>query len=251
MDEKLTFRNAEGDGLSAVLGLPENPNGNGIVMLHCFTCTKHHRIMRGLSECLLAHGFTTLRFDFSGNGESGGKIEDATYTKMLGETAAAVAVLKKRGCKRIGAAGHSMGAMLALLAAHGDKRINAVAFISGSSQAARVREVFPPDAVEKAEREGVSRAFVYGRDITLKREFLLDVEKYNVGHAVAVLHRPLLIVHGSADEIIPPFHARQLHAWSNNHSRLEMVGGADHLFRDERNLARMRSLVCSWFSEAL
>ncbi len=251
MDEKLTFTNSSGDSIAAVLGVPERPNGRGIVLLHCFTCTKHHRILRGISECLVAHGFTTLRFDFSGNGESGGRLEDATYTKMLGEVSAAASVLRKRGCGRIGAAGHSMGAMLALLAAHEDKHINAVAFISGSSQAARVREVFPPETVEKAEREGQAQAFVYGRDMSLKREFLLDVEKYNVGHAVAVLHRPLLIVHGTADEIIPPFHARQLHQWSNGHSRLELMEGADHLFRDERNLSKLRKLVCSWFAESL
>lgn len=251
MDERINFMNAQGDAIAAILDIPEKPNGKGIILLHCFTCTKHHRVMRNLADCLSSGGFTVLRFDFSGNGESGGRIEDSTYTKMLGETREAVGILEKRGMGRIGIAGHSMGAMLSLLAAHEDKRIAAVGFIAGSSQAARVREVFPQPAIEQAEKEGSSEAFVYGRNITLKREFLLDVEKYNVGHAAAMLGRPILVVHGTKDEIIPPFHARQIHAWATGKKALEMMDGVDHLFRDEAHLKALQGIVCSWFSRTL
>lgn len=247
----ITFKNREGEELAAVLDVPEKHSGKAIILLHCFTCTKHHRILRGISECLTGHGFAVLRFDFSGNGESEGRLEDATYTKMLSEVHEAISYLRRRGFSKVGIAGHSMGAMLALLAAGQDRRISAVAFIAGSSQAARVREVFPPRAIEQAEREGSAKAFVYGREMVLKREFLLDVEKYNVGHEVAVLSRPLLIVHGSADAVIAPFHARQLHEWSGGHSTLEMIEGADHLFSGEAHLRRLRSLVCPWFREKL
>jgi fermentation-respiration switch protein FrsA (DUF1100 family) len=144
-----------------------------------------------------------------------------------------------------------MGAMLGLLAANEDARIAAVGFISGSSQAARVREVFPEDVVEKAEREGSSGAFIYGRKIVLKKEFLLDVERFNVGHAAAVLGRPLLIVHGTKDEVIPPFHARQIYHWAKEPKSLEMMEGADHLFRDETHLGKLRGTVCSWFAHNL
>jgi uncharacterized protein len=248
MDQRIAFQNDSKDAIAAILSLPEKPNGKGIILLHCFTCTKHHRVMRNLAECLSGSGFAVLRFDFSGNGESGGKLEDATYTKMIGEVRAAVTLLEGRGISRVGVAGHSMGAMLSLLAAHDDERIAAVGFISGSSQAARVREVFPADAIEKAEREGSSEAFIYGRSIILKKEFLLDVERFNVGHAAAVLGRPLLVVHGTKDEVIPFFHARQIHSWAQEPKSLELMEGADHLFRDEIHLRRLQAIVCSWFS---
>jgi putative redox protein len=251
MDEKLFFRNAAGDGIAALLSTPEKPNGKGVVLLHCFTGTKHHRIMRGLAESLAGSGFSVLRFDFSGNGESGGKIEDATYTRMMGEVREAVSLLRRRGMKKIGVAGHSMGAMLSLISAHEDRRIAAVGFVSGSSQAARVREVFPKEAVEKAEKEGVAHAFVYGREIRLKREFLLDVERYNVGHYAATLGRPILILHGTHDEIIPPFHARQLYAWASEPKTLEMLEGADHLFRNDGHFGKLKRIVCDWFSSHL
>ncbi len=251
MDQRLSFRNGSGDQMAGILGIPDKPNGAGIVLLHCFCCTKHHRIMRALAGCLCAGGFTVLRFDFSGNGESGGRIEDATYSKMLDEAGSAVSLLEERGIRRIGIAGHSMGAMLALLAASADERVRAVGFISGSSQAARVREVFPQDVVERAEREGSAEAFVYGRSILLKREFLLDVERYNVGHAVATIGRPLLVVHGGRDEIIPPYHARQMYFWAREPKALVSMDDADHLFRSETHLRELQSHVLSWFSASL
>ena len=251
MEKKLSFKGPSGERLSAILDTPEKPNGKGILLLHCFLCTKNHRIMRNLSSCLVGGGFTTLRFDFSGNGESEGKVEDTTYTRMLGEIEVAISLLERHGIKKIGIAGHSMGAMLALLAGKADPRIGAVAFISGSSQAARVREVFPPEAIEKAEKYGSSAAFVYGRDMILKREFLLDVERYNVGHDVATLGKPLLIIHGTADEIIPHFHARQLFNWASGQKKLELIDGADHLLRKEEHLGAVKAAVCGWFHDAL
>jgi len=251
MDQRTSFQNASNDTIAAILSVPKEQNGKGIILLHCFTCTKHHRVMRSLAECLSANGFTVLRFDFSGNGESGGRLEDATYTKMLGEVRSAVTLLEGMGIRHIGVAGHSMGAMLSLLAAHEDKRIAAVGFISGSSQAARVREVFPADAIEKAEREGSSEAFVYGRSIILRKAFLLDIERFNVGEAAAALHRPLLVVHGTKDEIIPLFHARQIYSWAKEPKSLELMEGVDHLFRDETHLRKLQATVCSWFAHNL
>jgi uncharacterized protein len=251
MDERLTIGSPSGDALAAIISAPQKPNNKGIILLHCFTCTKHHRIIRSLSECLTKSGFTVLRFDFGGNGESTGKLEDATYTRMLGEIRAAVTHMRRMGIRQIGIAGHSMGAMLSLLAAHEDRRIKAVGFIAGSSQAARVREIFPAEAVRKAEEQGSAEALVYNRKMALRREFLLDVEKYNVGHTAAVLKRPLLIVHGSADEVIPPFHARQVYNWASGPREMHIIEGADHLFRKDADLARLSRDVCAWFEKHL
>ncbi len=251
MDSPVSFRNRAGDRIAGVLGTPEQQNGKGIVLLHCFTCTKHHRILRSLAQSLGSAGFTVLRFDFAGNGESEGRIEESDYTKMIGDVHEAVSFLEARGIKRIGVAGHSMGAMLAALSASEDSRVRAVGFIAGSSQAARVRELFPTDVLERAEREGSAEAEVYGRKLTIRRELLHDLEKYNVGHAIATLGRPLLIIHGSADETIPPFHARQMYAWASEPKTLRMIDGADHLFKNGDTLSVLCQAVTAWFSSSL
>jgi putative redox protein len=251
MDKQVSFTNPSGDTISAILSTPARSSGKGVVLLHCFTCTKHHRIMRALASSLSSRGFSVLRLDFSGNGESGGRIEDATYTKMLADVHAGVTFLLSQGVKKAAVAGHSMGAMLSLLSAQKDSRIKAVGFIAGSSQAARVREVFPPEAIARAEKEGEADSEAYGRKMKLRKEFLLDVERYNVGHAAATLECPILIVHGTEDETIPFYHARQLHAWCQGKKALEWVEGADHLFKKEGSLERLAELAGAWFEKNL
>jgi putative redox protein len=252
MEENLSFKGITGEKIAAIVSKPQIPNGKGIILLHCFLCTKQHRIMRAMSESLLERGFTTFRFDFYGNGESQGRIEETTYSKMISQVKDCVSFLEDRGgVEWVGLAGHSMGAMLSLLSAYEDKRIGAVAFIAGSSQAARVREVFPDEIIAEAEEQGHSHASVYGRDMVLKREFLLDIERYNVGHAAAMLARPILIVHGGKDEVIPPFHARQIYNWTHEPKTLEMIDGADHLFKDETHLQKLKESVGGWFSRNL
>jgi putative redox protein len=251
MDERITFANPSGDALAGVLSIPERPNGKGVVLLHCFLCTKYHRIMRALCESLAAGGFTVLRFDFSGNGESGGRLEESTYSKMVGDVEAAVSLLQKRGITTVGLAGHSMGAMLSLLSAHADKRVVAVAFIAGSSAAARVREIFPPRVLEKVEKEGMADTFIYGRQIRINREFLHDLERYDVKPAAEELKRPLLIVHGTRDDVIPPYHAEDLYGWASEPKTLEWIEGADHLFSDDAHLRELAGRVRAWFAKNL
>ncbi len=119
-EEKFDFKDSSGNKISAVLSRPKAPNKKAVILLHCFTCTKYHRVIRNVSESLVENGFTTLRFDFSGNGESEGKIEDSFYTKMIDEVKKAVDVLQKRGFSKIAVGGHSLGAMVSLLSASED-----------------------------------------------------------------------------------------------------------------------------------
>lgn len=245
MLEKLAFKNDSGESIAAVLHLPEKPNGAGIVFLHCFTCGKDYRLARRLCERLALDGFLALRFDFSGNNESEGALEDATYTKMIKEAKAAVSLLKKKGAKKVGLAGHSMGAMIGLLEASQDERVGAVAFIAGSSEAARVRQIFPAEAIAAVERHGSAEAEVYGRKIKLRKEFLLDIERYNAGNVAAGFRKPLLVVHGTADDVIHPYHARQLHGWAGGPKELRLIEGSDHLFR--QHLDELEETVSVWF----
>lgn len=245
-DELFFFKDSSGNKISAILSSPEKPNKKAVILLHCFTCTKYHRVIRNVSESLVEKGFTTLRFDFSGNGESEGKIEDSFYTKMIDEVKKAVDFFQKKGFKKISVGGHSLGAMVSLLAASEDSRISSVIFIAGSSEAARVRQVFSDDVLEKVEKEGIATGHAYGRDIPIKREFLRDIEKYNVGYAAATLNRPILIIHPIQDEIINFYHARQLFEWVKSKKTLVALENCDHLFKKPLAIEKLREEVSKW-----
>ena len=65
--------------LKGTLHLPANPRGN-VVLSHCFTCNRHYRILVHLGRALAGAGFATLRFDYSGLGESDGDFAETNVT---------------------------------------------------------------------------------------------------------------------------------------------------------------------------
>jgi len=246
--ERIVFRNRYGEDIIALLDSPFEPNGKGVVLLHCFLCSKDHSVMRAIAGSLVSSGFLVLRPDFSGSGESGGHLEDAIYSKMISDAADAVSYLESIGVGSIGMAGHSMGAMISLLCASGDRRVKSVAFIAGSSEAGRVREIFPSDVIDKAELDGSAEAVVYGRVMTLTRKFLDDIKRYDVPHSAASLGKPILIVHGTADTVIPPSHAERLYAFARGQKAMRLIKDADHHFRDSLCKKELCDSICAWFN---
>ncbi len=94
MEEKVSFHNSQKEKIIGYLHIPDKTNNKGIVLAHCFTCSNHIKIIREICDSISKEGFLVLRFDFSGNGESEGKFEDATYSKEIKDLENAVSFLE-------------------------------------------------------------------------------------------------------------------------------------------------------------
>ena len=70
MEHTVHFENPQGEKLAGTLHEPATPADKGVVIGHCFTCSRHTRVLRRVAVNLSEAGFATLRFDFSGNGQS-------------------------------------------------------------------------------------------------------------------------------------------------------------------------------------
>jgi alpha/beta superfamily hydrolase len=128
--QPVRFTNHMNEKLSGTLHRPINDdvqaNGFGFILGHCFTCSRHTRILIDLSNALTDLGFCVLRFDFSGNGQSEGSFEDSTYTKQIDEMISAAAYMKKNEADHVLIGGHSMGGMVSLFTAARQKDIAGV-----------------------------------------------------------------------------------------------------------------------------
>jgi len=112
-----------------------------------------------------------LRFDFSGNGQSEGEFTQSTYTKQISETKIACAVLSSHGASRIGLAGHSMGAVIALLTSIEMKTITAVCTLAGRLSGMNAMRFL--DRQQRDELDSIGRvAFSSrGRQLVLDQNF--------------------------------------------------------------------------------
>ena len=64
----------------------------------------------------------------------------------------------------------------------------------------------------------------------LRRAFLEDLANIRPLNAVGAYRGPSLVVHGTADEVVPPADASDYRAALGGHCRLHWVQGAGHVF---------------------
>jgi putative phosphoribosyl transferase len=137
---RVSFENARGVRLAGVLQVPETPGLHPVVVFcHGWGSGKDSPRNTAVAEALRAEGFATFLFDFTGHGESEGAVEESTPGQQDDDLRAALDVLKTAGGidpERIGVAGASSGAAVALTRAAVDSRIRALALRSANPEGA-------------------------------------------------------------------------------------------------------------------
>jgi putative redox protein len=249
MEQQIQFPNHRGEKLFATIHLPEGPSRRGVILGHCFTCSRHTTILRSICHGLAASGFLVLRFDFSGNGQSEGEFTESTYSKQIEEVKTAAAFLAERGVSWLGLAGHSMGAMVALLAAAEIASVRALCALAARSRVMGAAELLTPAQLQDLQETGRVRFVSRGRALELTREMFSDAARYDVGRAVSSLVQPLLLVHGDQDEITPVGEAYHIQRYRPEGTRLAVIPGSDHMFSREEHRRMVTEIVVAWFRE--
>jgi len=120
MLKHIEITNKEGRILRGYLTLPEEFNGDLVLMYHGFTGnkTEHAGHFRNLSRLLAAEKIASLRMDFSGNGESDGEFSDFTFDTLIAEANLMLDYAKTiSDVKRVMLLGFSMGGAVAAMVA--------------------------------------------------------------------------------------------------------------------------------------
>ncbi|MBW3602037.1 MAG: alpha/beta fold hydrolase, partial [Actinobacteria bacterium] len=173
--ERIEFTGSGGGSLSAVIDAPGDGDGRGLVLAHCFTCSKDLPTMVTLARGLVAAGHTVLRFDFTGLGDSEGDFADTTLSTDVDDVARAVAALSDRGVEPVGAVGHSFGGLAVLLATHRLPTVRAVAVVNTPCGTGHLRGVLA-DAEDRIRAEGRADVRLGGRPVTIGAALLDDLD---------------------------------------------------------------------------
>jgi pimeloyl-ACP methyl ester carboxylesterase len=140
----VTFPNKEGEQLFGVLHRPERPCADDAAILLLSPGVKMrvapHRLYNKMTTRFVALGYTVLRFDFHGLGDSAGEAPDMLLADLygatqvgryVGDTLAAMDWMQRTcGTSRFIAAGLCGGALTGLLAAQNDPRITSLLGLS-------------------------------------------------------------------------------------------------------------------------
>ncbi len=229
MTRERTFEGSDGRPVRADLH-EASPDAPTVVVAHGFKGFRAWGFVPWLAERLREAGLNALRIDFSHNGVESVDFDRLdlflldTFSRHQDDLRAVLATLDGP----IGLLGHSRGGADVILRAADDVRVGAVATLAGVADASRTF----PDAEEMLRTLGyypVPNART-GQTMPVGRPAFDDAPRHDVVAAARRLAgRPLLLVHGDADESVP---CADLDRLAEAHGAAEtlVLAGAGHTF---------------------
>jgi pimeloyl-ACP methyl ester carboxylesterase len=177
----------------------------------------------GIGSGLWRAGNNVLLFDWRSRGQSDIAQHSLAYYELRDAEAAVAYVFKRIPEARVGLMGYSMGASVAILLGAREPRVTAIVADSPFTGIAEVvahgaaQLRLPPQlVVPVADRLTNWR---YGYRFGAVRP---------IEAVAAISPRPLLLIHGSADSLIPVSHAHELFAAAHEPKQCWIVEGAEH-----------------------
>jgi alpha-beta hydrolase superfamily lysophospholipase len=191
------------------------PSAPAVLMVHGWR--SHAARLRALIEALQARGLRVIAFDAPGHGRSRGRRLDLEiYCEAVS------AVVRARG-------------PVAAVVAHSFGALAAASWLADSPDAAALSAavlIAPPfDAGYLL--DGFTGALALEPAVIVRlrglfrRRYGRDPESYRADELARRIHLPVLLLHGAADELVPPAHSEQV-AESFRNARLQILPAMSH-----------------------
>ncbi len=244
--QKVNFKNKDGQDLVGRLELPANRHPhNFAIFAHCFTCNKNLTAVRNISKALTANGFGVLRFDFTGLGESEGDFADTNFSGNVEDLVAAASYLEKNHKAPTLLVGHSLGGAAVIFAADRIGSVNALATIGAPFSPVHIEHLLQSE-IPEIEETGKAVVNLSGRDFTIKKQFLDDLQHKPLAQTLGKLRKPILILHSPQDNTVEIKNAEEIYVAARHPKSFISLDGADHLLSDKKDSFYAGEVISGW-----
>ena len=236
------IKNASGENLDYTFHAGNKSSQHIVVLGHGVTGNKDRPFLVELADNLSNAGIPTIRFSFSGNGNSDGEFTQSTISKEIGDLASVLDVLDNHTICYVG---HSMGGAVGVLSASQDNRIKLLVSLAGmvGTKAFAQREFgdVTPD-----------KGFMWDEPTCpLSQAYMDDLTQINtVVDCASKISVPWLLVHGTEDDVVPIEDSQKIYAQANEPKELFTIEDANHVFSDD-SLNPMVEKVVDWIRNQL
>ena len=225
MEESVRFGER---GLAGVLHSPPRRPLACVITCHGLLSNKDSPKYVEMANRFCAEGFAVLRFDFRGCVESPGELDQTTLSGRIEDLGSALDfVVGGRKHEKVGLVGSSLGGCVSILKAR-DERVKAL--VTWATPCIRGSFGFEIGGFQKLRR---------------------DLAGYDITKTLREIDRPILIIHGGSDRVVPPSQARALYENANRPKSIVMIEGADHVFSDPVHRGKAIELTLDWFKKYL
>lgn len=214
---------------------PGSRMGVLVIIGHGVTANMDRPHLVALAEGLAAKGWPCLRISFSGNGKSEGSFEQSCITKEVGDLQAVLNSVPDT--VSVIYLGHSMGGAVGVLTAVRDLRIRVLVSLAGMT---RTAEFVEREFGDVTPGEG---CMWDNPECPLSRTFVDDLRLIDTTlDAAAAVCQPWLIIHGTADDVVPIQDGRDAFEAATCDKEWLEIEGAEHLF-DEGSYPKLVAAV--------
>jgi len=248
--ERFEFVGSDAQTLAGRFHLPAVDPIAYAILAHCFTCSKESRAAAQISSALAAQGIATLRFDFTGLGESEGDFSGTTFSHNVDDILAAANALSESHRAPALLVGHSLGGSAVLAAASQIPEVVGVATIGAPVEPQHVARLFGA-SIEQIEERGEAEVDLGGRPFTIRKTFLDDLQAHCNKEKIHSLKRALLIFHSPQDNIVDIDDARLIYQAARHPKSFISLDGADHLLSRRADAAYVATVLRAWASRYL
>lgn len=248
---KVTFENKNKEKITGRLELPvEGQAKIFAIFAHCFTCGKNVLAATNLSRMLSNKGIGVLRFDFTGLGESEGDFSNTNFSSNIDDIISAAEFLEKEYEYPQLLIGHSLGGAAVLRAAKELPSTKAVVTIGAPADPPHVKKLLK-GKINKINQTGEAEVNLGGRSFTLKKQFLDDLDNYQLDICLKEMDAALLILHSPQDNIVSIKNAQKIYKAAVHPKSFISLDGADHLLSDKIESQYVAQLIATWVEKYL
>lgn len=246
ISKKVKFQNETGQTLAARLELPEDNKPKAFALFaHCFTCNKNLTAVRTIGKTLTKKNIAVLRFDFTGLGESEGDFEHTNFSSNIEDLYSAAQFLETEYQAPSLLIGHSLGGAAVLFASAKIKSVKAIATIGAPSNPEHVAHLFK-NSVAEINASGKALVSIGGREFTIQKHFLEDIQDKNIKHNLHAFRNSILIMHSPQDSIVGIDNAAGIYKTARHPKSFISLNGADHLLSDKRDSEYVGNIIATW-----
>lgn len=218
-----------------------------MILIHGFTGNMEETHILGVQRAANEAGCAVLRAEMYGHGLSGGKFEDHTLFKWIGNAIKVIDYARTLDfVSDMYLCGHSQGGLLTILVGAMERdRLRALLELSPASmipEIARQGELlgvpFDPD--------NIPPYLDAGKSLIIRENYIRVAQMIDVDSAVSRYTGPVLIVHGTADQSVPFHYSREL-AEKYADARLVAIEGDSHCY--DYHLDQVEEAVRSFLLE--
>jgi len=234
MKREIVYFKSDGLKLKGQLFIPDITPCPVLCLCHGMprsgTADPKDRGYAGLAERFADEGFLTIIFNFRGAGESEGSFDIRGWARDLKAVLDHVYDMKETNKSKISMMGFSAGAAVSIYLAANDMRIASIVACAcpDTSRLANNRELAQTVIADYRDM-GVIKDAGFPPSLQEWMQGFDDI--YSAKWIDKISPRPILLIHGDKDDVVPPSSARNLFLRAGEPKEMLIIKGAGHRLR--------------------